>query len=106
MKNNLLFSIQEVCIYPEAVTNIRTRKQCNPFINGKLPLFTAPMSSVVDDKTIKYFEENGINAILPRSVPFEDRIKYIDKYFVSMGLGEAEEYVKNNKEKFIRMIWY
>ncbi|EGZ31671.1 IMP dehydrogenase [Malacoplasma iowae] len=95
-KNDLLFSIQEVCIYPKAVTNIRTRSQCNPFINGKLPLFTAPMSSVVDEKTYQYFEENKINVIMPRSVPFENRIKFIDKCFVAMGLGETEEYVKKN----------
>lgn len=97
--NDLLFGIQEVCIYPKAITNIKSRSQCNPYINDKLPLFTAPMTSVIDDKTYKVFEENKINVIIPRTVKIEDRVKFIDKYFVAMGLDEAEEFSKNNFEK-------
>lgn len=96
IKKDLLFSIQEVCIYPKSVTNISSRSQCNPYINGKLPLFTAPMTSVVDEKTFSYYEENKINVILPRSVPLDIRAKYINKYFVAMGLSESEEFVRNN----------
>ena len=95
-KDDLLFGLSEVCIYPKEVTNIRTRSQCNPKINGALPLFTAPMSTVVDEHSCDEYEKNGINVILPRSIEFNKRVKYIDRFFIAMGLGEAEDYCKEN----------
>ena len=73
IKKELLFGIQEVCIYPKAISSIRSRSQCSPFVNGKLPLFTAPMTSVIDNKTYQVYEENNINVIIPRTVPIQER---------------------------------
>lgn len=103
INRDLLFGIQEVCIYPKAITNIRSRSQCSPLINGKLPLFTAPMTSVIDNKTYKIYEENNINVIIPRTVPIYERARFFDKCFVAMGLDEMEEYVKLNYKEMAKL---
>lgn len=95
----LLFGIQEICIYPKAITNIRSRSQCDPLIDGKLPLFTAPMNTVIDDKTYQIYEENNINVIIPRTIPLHEREKYLEKYFVAISLDEAEEYVNPHNDR-------
>jgi hypothetical protein len=72
------YSLNDISIVPASVSNIDSRSECDPFhVNGKLPLFTAPMSSVVDLNNFKLFEENGIIPILPRTVNITDRMDNI-----------------------------
>jgi hypothetical protein len=102
-KETLLFGLSEVCIYPKAISTIRTRAQCDPYVNGNLPLFTAPMSSVIDETSYEVYIKNKINVVMPRNITFEKRIKYLDKCFVAMGLGETEEFCKKNKSKLMKL---
>ncbi len=100
-KFNKLFSLQEVCIYPKSVTHIISRDECDPTINGTLPLFTAPMSTVINENICDQYEQNNINVILPRTISIEERMNHIDKRFVSFGLTEIEELAKTHKEEFM-----
>ena len=71
-----LYSINEVTIVPAPVSSIRHRSECNPYYeNKKLPLFSAPMSCVINEENYKEFEKVGINTILPRSINIDTRYK-------------------------------
>lgn len=53
----------------QANKGLNSRNEANPFLtNGKLPLMTAPMYSVVDDKTYSQYLDSGIHVCLPRNV--------------------------------------
>ena len=67
----MLFDFDDILIEPEIHTNIRSRKSIDPFDEKKmLPLFTAPMDTVIDEKNCKIFNENGIYGIIPRKPDF------------------------------------
>jgi IMP dehydrogenase/GMP reductase len=86
----------DISIVPEVLSSISSRSEINPFLNGKLPLFTAPMDTVIDENNIKEFEKNNINICLPRNVKY-DVVKN-DDYFYSYGLDEIIELVNSGSK--------
>ena len=57
----------DILITPAITTDIRSRGEVNPFKNnGLLPLFTAPMDTVVDNTNVDLFMEHKLNICLPR----------------------------------------
>lgn len=92
LRKEIKYSYNDIGIVPAITSNIEHRKDCDPFIDGKLPLFTAPMSSVVDESNFNLFEENGINAILPRTVDLNTRVSYaVNGKWAAFGLKEFED---------------
>lgn len=59
-------------------------------IDNTLPLFTAPMSMIVDTTNWKTFAKAGVNTIIPRSVSLEDRMALWNKVFVALSVKEFE----------------
>lgn len=77
IKKELKYSYNDVSIVPAKVSGIDHRGECNPFIyNDVLPLFTAPMSSIVNEVNRERFMDNGIIPILPRSINLNIRLDY------------------------------
>ena len=69
------YSYNDLMVLPTERSTIRHISECNIFDNnGMLPLFTAPMSCVVDDNNCKTFFENNIYSIIPRNIEFDKRI--------------------------------
>lgn len=97
----MLYNLDEVCLIPATLTNVESRSQCDPTYNGKLPVYIAPMSSLIDENNIDNFNEHGFQTILPRSIPFSTRIEYMKKGFeIAVGLKEAKilyNIFENNK---------
>lgn len=93
-------------ITPAQTTLIEHRTECNPYDeNGMLPLFTAPMASVVDDKNYEEFLDNNIYAIIPRTVSLEKRLELVKKgIWIAMGLQEFENYITNAEIDYIASI--
>lgn len=92
LRKEIKYSYNDIGIVPAIISDVEHRKDCDPFIDGKLPLFTAPMSSVVDESNFNLFEENGINAILPRTVNLNTRVSYaVNGKWAAFGLKEFEE---------------
>ena len=85
-------------IVPAVISNIGSRSQCNPYYkDGNLPIFTAPMSSVCDDKTYKYFQKNHIIPIIHRNVPFETRYQLtLNGFWCAWTLDEFEKVFYKN----------
>ena len=89
------YCYNDIAIIPAIKSTIEHRSECNPFIEqygeSYLPIFTAPMSTVVNEENFKLFEENHIIPILPRNFPLETRIEYVKKgKWAAFGLDEFE----------------
>ena len=90
------YCYDDISIIPAIKSNIEHRSECNPFIgeygNSSLPIFTAPMSTVVNEKNFNLFQENNIIPILPRNFDIETRTQYLmDGKWAAVGLQEFED---------------
>lgn len=97
------YCYNDIAIVPAIKSNITHRAECNPYIVdgwGKtLPIFTAPMSTVVNEENFKIFEDSHITPILPRSFPLETRIKYLQNgKWAALGLEEFKDLFYRGKE--------
>ena len=105
-----LTNFDEIQLIPSITTNIEHRSECSPYYNAiwskekfdwnldsaHLPLFTAPMSCVVNDKNYLEFSKNKITPIIPRTVPYDIRIKLAsEQFWIAMGLEEFECFAIN-----------
>lgn len=102
---NNLFTLNDIVLIPAVFSQIKHRSQCSPYIRehsllpgtgSKLPLFTAPMSCVINDKNYTTFKNNGINTIIPRNVYINTRLKLAKDTFVALGLEEFKTLIDNN----------
>ena len=86
----------DILITPAITTYISSRKEVSPFDNnGLLPLFTAPMDTVVDELNAELFNDYKINICLPRG---ENRKR--DNMFMSYSLKQFIEYYIDNFQTF------
>jgi hypothetical protein len=104
INKNISLSLSDVSIVPEVISNINSRTECIPYVNGMLPLFTAPMSCVVSLDNINIFKKNLITPIVPRNINFDKRIEnLIAGNWVAFSLDEFEEtFSKSTTFKDIR----
>ena len=89
------YSYNDVTIIPSIISNINSRSECNPFvdsINNLLPIFAAPMASVVNEDNLDIFLKNGIIPIVPRNIDIARR-KYLinEQRWVALSLKEFED---------------
>lgn len=91
---SMKYSYNDIMVKPAVLSTINHRAECNPFDeNGMLPLFTAPMDSVVGIDNFALFEKNGIIPILPRTEHIKDRLSFINQgKWVALSLDEFEKY--------------
>jgi len=63
------YSLNEVTLLPSYFpTDIVSRTQINPFTKeGKLPIFVAPMTSILDETNYQLFIDSKVTPILPRN---------------------------------------
>lgn len=87
------FDFDDIALVPAPVSTIESR---NDIIirdkNGMLPLFAAPMDTVVNLTNYKFFLENGIRVVLPRTIkeydlPYEENSEYL---WFSYGMSDIE----------------
>lgn len=87
----MLYGLNDICIIPEEVSDVEHRKDISVrYSDGKLPLFTAPMASVVNETNFTVFTNQGIDAIIPRTSKLEIRLDLIYRTWVAMSLSEFE----------------
>ena len=95
------YSYDDISIVPAIRSIVEHRSECNPYTGkfgeSNLPIFTAPMSTVVNEKNFTLFEENNIIPILPRNFDLAIRYDYLKMgKWVALGLQEFEELFINN----------
>lgn len=91
---NLKLNYDDITIVPEVVTDICSRKDCNPYDeDGYLPIFASCMSSVVSLDNVDAFNEAKIRTVIPRSYPVEERLDFLfnknKDNFVAFSLVES-----------------
>lgn len=89
----MLYSLNDVAIMPSSSTRVEHRCECNPYMpDGMLPLFTAPMSTVVNSTNYNKFIENNINPILPRTEDIQMRLQKMNNVWCAFSLAEFKLY--------------
>ena len=86
----MLYSLQDITLIPLSVSSINSRSECIPhYDNGKLPIFVAPMSQIIDETNWKTFDQY-VNTIIPRNISLEIRMKLCTQTFSAFSLDEFE----------------
>ena len=101
------YSYNDLTIVPSVISKISSRSQCSCWESEDfLPIWTAPMASVVSPDNRWEFERHGIHAIIPRNIPLEDRIKEMNNHnWVALSLKEFEDlFITNYKDR--TSYWY
>ena len=99
LKEKIGYSYNDVTIVPEVISDIKSRSECNPYVDYKLPIFASPMASVVSEENYKIFEANKIIPILPRIKEYDInyRIKKMHQgWWVAVSLKELENDIIND----------
>ena len=96
----MLFDFDDILIEPEIHTSIRSRKKVDPFDEKQmLPIFTAPMDTVIDKNNFTIFNDNKIYGIIPR-LPVNYPLDYFStdyKVWYSYGLDDFRRvFIENN----------
>jgi IMP dehydrogenase/GMP reductase len=94
------FDFDDILIQPAEISQIESRKQVNVFYNDNyLPLFTAPMDTVIDDSNYHIFQSAGINVVRPRKAPTSEvNLESDFNNFISFGKdGFKKIFLDNGK---------
>ena len=100
--NYMLYDLDDITIIPAPCSEIEHRSDVNILDeNNMLPIFTSPMPCVVDEKTFDTYEKCGINAMIPRTVPLDNRIMHtLSGHWTAFSLDEfISTFISNNLYK-------
>ncbi len=92
--NKTNYGYNDVSIVPAKSSSVNSRSEVNPkdALLGGLPIFTAPMSTVVNFECAPKFNQYGITPIIPRSESWLARFDALTKgEWVAVSLKEFEE---------------
>ena len=67
------YSYQDVALVPSVISEIEHRSEC--ILPSPLPIFTAPMTTVVGKECAGEYRKNDIIPILPRPESIADRLE-------------------------------
>ena len=90
------YGYNDISIVPAKISYINHRSEVNPYYdNNKLPIFTAPMSSIIMLDNINKYSK--INVVIPRSFSLKNRIECFLplEYFTSFSISETEDLIRN-----------
>lgn len=100
--DRLKYEYKDVMIVPDTYTNIKSRNEVNPYYlveddDWHLPIFTAPMSCVVNENNFEHFNNNHILGILPTTVDIDFRLKqFVNGQWTAFSMAEVLEYLIYN----------
>ena len=97
----MTYGLNDICLTPEVVTNIKSRSECDCYnVDNMLPLFTAPMNSVINTENYGYFQNHKINTIIPRGISYQRRFVLSKDTFVALGLEEFDQFIEDFQEYY------
>jgi len=101
------FDFDNILIVPKVSTQVTSRYK-DIILPKELPLFTAPMDTVVNLDNLDTFLDNRVQVTLPRTIKYDEFIDRFRKYniyeyskvFISMGFEDIEKEYKTNFKGF------
>ena len=120
---NELFDFNDILLEPAKTSKIKSRSEIDPSYGGFLPLFTAPMDTVVSGDNAAEFILRNINVCLPRGEEaygcfisyslseirtafFRDKLHAKGKYLIDVANGHMEDlrnFVEVLKKEYPKM---
>ena len=97
----------DILIVPAPYTKITSRYK-EIYLPDKLPIFTAPMDTVVNLDNVNTYLKNGIGVALPRTIKYNDYLKSLNdtqpnnEIFLSFGFSDLDGYHTDNFEAFAK----
>ncbi len=86
------FDFDDILIMPAEITTINSRSEIYEFDNmGGLPLFTAPMDTVVNESNERFFRQENINVVLPRKMEADMNPETSFSRWLSYSLKQFED---------------
>jgi len=95
------FDFDDMLIVPKISTEITSRYK-DIVLPEILPIFTAPMDTVVNLNNKDIFLNNKIRVTLPRTIAFEQipAKENVHNFFISLGLDDIEKQYRTNFGRF------
>lgn len=111
---NLKLDFNDILLMPSTISAIDSRKKIDPYVDGRLPIITAPMDTVICEGNEHFFKELKINTCLPRgektstgfvsysldqifSMYISSDLKYNGKYLIDIANGHMESLLETTK---------
>lgn len=93
--NKPIFSYDDFYIMPHPTTSINDYNEINIYDeNGKLPIFTAPIDSIIDEQNFELFNKTRLNIIVPDYLDIKFRLEKLKEgYWVAFSIAEFKKYV-------------
>jgi hypothetical protein len=100
ISNNIEFDFDDILIVPSVKTCITSRYK-DIKLPDVLPLFTAPMDTVVNLDNMDDFMDNRIEITLPRTIKYDqfknrvrnENMQFYSNIFISLGFEDIQEHV-------------
>lgn len=88
--NKTGYGYNDLTIIPSEISEISSRSECNPFVDGNLPIFASPMSTITNEQNISIWKQNHITPIVPRNIDLSIRANKFMRYgeWVALSLKE------------------
>lgn len=95
------FDFDDILITPATISEITSRKEVNVLYgDGYLPLFTAPMDTVICEENKDFFLKAGIKVIMPRTEYSDSNLENTSfDLFRAIGMDQFEELLIKNKRE-------
>lgn len=91
MENKVNYHLWSAAIKPSKISTVNLPCEANPrYEDGYLPIFTAPMDSVVTTENFRLFEKNGIHTVLPRTTDILLRLQNMKEVFCAFTADEVK----------------
>lgn len=93
------FDFDDILIQPAVISEIESRKKVNVYYeDGYLPLFTAPMDTVISGESKGFFLNAGIKVIMPRTESIMEVDNTFPHFFRAIGMDQFEDlFIKNRR---------
>ena len=97
IRNKKGYTYNDLTIIPKVISSIGSRSECDAYYqDGYLPIFTAPMSAVVNEHNFECFEDVDVRPILATTVNFETRIKlFLEGNWCAFSMKEANDLISD-----------